>query len=128
MIFRLILVLCLSCQSCTWEKEKLVPQPEVCNIDSNITYASGISQIITTNCLNRNCHITSTTGGVNPIGTDWSDSTQLRTFITNAGQEFLKKIEQNDAGVSAPYMPLGFPKMTDCEINKIKFWINRGMP
>ena len=80
------------------------------------SYTSDISPIITNNCLN--CHSASLAqGGVNLEGFDnlqtYAQNGRLLGSVTHASGYFP--------------MPLGAPKLSDCDLAKIRQWVNNGV-
>ena len=86
-------------------------------VTTNVTYSTTISGIINTNCLS--CH-----GSGNPSG----------GFSLNTYAGVKAKVDDGrlfGAVIHLPGcvpMPDGGPKLSQCDINKIKAWIDAGAP
>ncbi|RNI22701.1 hypothetical protein [Rufibacter latericius] len=92
------------------------PQPQQCDTNS-VTYSSTISGIISTNCLA--CHSAAKAEGGMILDTyarvkAVADNGKLIGVITHA------------PGFKP--MPNGGPKLSDCNIAKIKKWVDAGAP
>jgi hypothetical protein len=82
---------------------------------TNVTFSSTISSIISENCLS--CH-----QGSNPEGgIELSNYANVKIQADNG--KLLGTVQQL-SGYSA--MPKGAAKLSDCKINQIKIWINKG--
>ncbi len=121
----LILTTILYLSSCTNEKpDKIGPVIVPCTVDTaGVTYANGIQQLIKRTCTDRNCH-TATSPSPGAGFANFEDITQLKARGTSG--LLLKKIKHDNT--SPPSMPLGFNKLTDCEILLVEQWISKGMP
>jgi hypothetical protein len=84
---------------------------------SGIKYSSYIKNLLETNCTG--CH--SGSSPAKGIGLD----TYTKAKAAAVNTSFLGSIEHK-AGFTP--MPSGLPKLKDCDILKIKSWINSGMP
>lgn len=114
--WNLLIVIVLFLSACSYNKEELL-FPDYCNTQ-DVTYSSTIRGIINTyNCLS--CH-----GPVNPYA-----GFSLDTY---AGVK--TKVDENrliGAITHAPGfspMPQNAAKMSKCDIDKIKKWIENGAP
>ncbi|GAL85667.1 hypothetical protein Cpin_6394 [Sporocytophaga myxococcoides] len=106
----LLFLLSISLYSCK-DKEEDSPSPDsVCNT-SNVTYSNTVKSIISNNCIV--CH-----GGA-PM--NLGDIATLQG-VANSG--LLYKVITHAEGV--PAMPKGKAKLSDCDIAKIKAWIDAG--
>lgn len=86
---------------------------------TTFNYSSNIKPILNTFC--NGCH-----SGTNPQGDiDLSTYTLLKEYIDNNQESFVGSIEHT-AGYAA--MPKAATKLTNCNIIKIKKWINSGSP
>ncbi len=114
----LAMVTCFSALSCYYNKEdELYPNTGSCDT-TNVTYSSTINSIlINYNCAF--CHSSAANSG-NIILTNYIS---LKTVADNG--KLLGSITHTP-GFSP--MPRGAPKMKDCDINKIKTWIDAGAP
>jgi mono/diheme cytochrome c family protein len=111
-------VIILTFTACKKENEEnLVNQqggPAVCDT-SDMKYAANVLPILQSNCYS--CHGNgSTEGGISLDGysnvKQKVDANLLINVITHAP--------------GYPAMPNGLPKLSDCDINKIKAWVNLG--
>jgi hypothetical protein len=84
----------------------------------NMKYQSDILPILTSQCYS--CHSAQTyqTSG---SGLNYQDFNTLKSEINNGN---LLNAIQHTGNVTP--MPLNLPQLSDCEINKIKDWINNG--
>ncbi|OJY88877.1 MAG: hypothetical protein BGP13_02345 [Sphingobacteriales bacterium 40-81] len=87
-----------------------------CNTD-NMKYSTDILPIIQTNCYS--CH----GNGIVTNGIDLDGYTKLRIQADNGN---LTGAISHAAGYTP--MPYNAPKLSDCDINKIKSWIQNGAP
>ena len=105
---------------CTYSHGDASATPTPCDISSqSVTYAGVISPIFDAHC--RECHATSvasTLGGGNDFG-------NYQTIKRYPAASILKSIE-HAPGYDA--MPKGRPKLSDCDILRIKAWIDAGEP
>ena len=113
--FNLILTGIIGLQSCYYDSEEdLYPIITECDT-SNVTYSGTVSPIISDNCIS--CHgSTFPQGGV--ILDNYDD---LKTHVDNG--RFWGAIN-HEAGYSP--MPQNLPKLPQCELDKIKTWIDNG--
>jgi mono/diheme cytochrome c family protein len=105
---------------CFYDKEALVyPQdPNNASCDTTIvTYTAVIQPLIQTRCAN--CHTGSVTSGIN---------LSTYNFLKAKSQDNNKILTRLTTSNPSQLMPQGGPKLPDCEINKIRAWINRGYP
>ena len=83
----------------------------------NMKYSTNIQPIIQANCYN--CHA----NGRAESGVTLETYNQVRQRATSG---ILVNVITHASGY--PPMPYNLPKMSDCDINKIKAWIARGTP
>ena len=81
----------------------------------NMTYTANVLPIIKNNCYS--CHGDGNTSG----GVSLGDYASLKTRATNG--DLIGTITHASG---YPAMPEGGAKLSDCDINKIQDWINRG--
>ncbi|HXA01944.1 MAG TPA: hypothetical protein VNW99_08150 [Cytophagaceae bacterium] len=111
-----ILLLCflsLEMQSCTSKKEEVLNPCDT----SKVSYAKNIVPIVSQNCYK--CHDSGNArlfGGGHYLDSYDSLKAHIKCGLIDA-------IEHN-AGVIP--MPEGAPKLPDCDIAKIKAWVNQG--
>lgn len=103
--------------SCTKENEEdLQPKINLPVCDTiNMTYTKNVLPIITFNCYS--CHGNGQIfGGINLEG-----YVRLKRQVDN---NQLLNVIRHSPGYSQ--MPQGLPKLSQCDINKIEAWVNRG--
>lgn len=83
----------------------------------NMKYAANIQPIIQANCYS--CH----GNGLSQNGVSLDSYTKLKQ---QASSGTLMGVITHASGY--PGMPYNLPKLSDCDINKIKDWIDRGTP
>lgn len=102
-------------QGCYYDnEEELYPQPVECDT-LNVSYSGTIAPIMNTNC--NDCH-----GGSSPaanVKTDTYDD--LKTI---ADDDRLWGVVNHEAGYSP--MPKDRPKLNDCNLKKIRVWLDNG--
>jgi len=113
------LMIILFTSSCYYDNEDdLYPFDSSTSCDTlNMTYSSNIKPIIDNNCVS--CHQTS-----NPSGGVLLDSYEQVVIHVDNGR--LIGAVNHDPGFSP--MPQGGNKLSDCNLNKIRAWINDGSP
>lgn len=95
------------------------PEPVPCNDTKPATYAAVIAPIIESKCLQ--CHgatVYQTLGGGNDYSSYQSLTKQSATLIMGS--------IRHDPGYDP--MPKGLAKISDCDIARIKAWIDAGQP
>jgi mono/diheme cytochrome c family protein len=110
-LFFILVVLAGSCTSAN--KEQLIP--DNCKVDSSLSYSKDIQPIFEINCYG--CHgqnSNETSGGIN-----LEDTTTLNKYIKN--NQLLNNINHTS---NNPMPPPPAPKLSDCEISQITYWIN----
>ena len=113
----LILTLTVLITGCYYDVEEELYPPNNCDT-TNVTYSSTISTIINNNaCLS--CH-----SGASPSGGFSLESYANVKAKVNDGRLFGSI---NHSSGFAP-MPQGLNKMSQCDINKVKAWIDAGAP
>ena len=113
-----ISVLALTIWGCSYDTEEdLYPPPSTCNT-TNVTFSGTVNPLLTSyGCLG--CHVGSAPqGNINLQG-----HTNVRN-VANSGR--LYGAISHAPGFQP--MPHGMPKMAQCDINKIKAWIDAGAP
>lgn len=93
-------------------------EPSVCDTSGTITYSGDIVPIMNASCgLNNNaCHSTTSSSGI-----DLNQYSVIDAQVVS--NRFLSSIIHD--GNASP-MPKNAPKLPECDINKIKRWINTG--
>lgn len=113
-IFFLFLVV-LVIQACSKAKEELLkPVTNTCDT-TDVKYATDILPILQSNCYS--CHGNGETDGGISLG-------NYEGVKAKAGSGELFGAVSHAAGFSP--MPEDAPKLSDCDINKIKCWIDHG--
>lgn len=111
----LILTMCLS--SCYKDKaELLYPSVGTCDT-ANSKYGANVQPILTANCAISGCHTSSSKAA----GIAYSSHAETMNTVSNS--KLMNSIK-HVSGTSQ--MPKGGSKLSDCDINKIQAWINRG--
>ena len=104
--------------SCYNDKyDKLYPTGTVACDTTTVTYAADIQPIFNAKCNTVECHDAATASGG-------------YTFMTHAGAQPAalngKLMGSITWSVGFSAMPKNLPKLPDCEINKIRRWVNQG--
>jgi len=107
----LLFLLSISFYSCKDEKKDNPSPDNICDT-SNVKYSNAVKPIISANCIA--CH--NATAAIN-----LDDFTTLQGLANNG---MLYKVITHADGVSP--MPKNKPKLSDCDIAKIKVWIDAG--
>ncbi len=94
--------------------ETLYPQVAGCDT-TNVTYSATISAIMSTNC--NSCH----SGSAPQAGIKTDNYTDLKTIADNGK---LWGAVNHESGYSP--MPKDRPKLSDCDLDKIRIWIDGG--
>lgn len=111
----LLLFVVIFIQSCTWDNvEDLYPQAAECDT-LNVTYSATISSIMANNC--NGCH-----GSGFPQGGVITDNYEDLKIVADNGK--LWGAVNHDEGYSA--MPQNLPKLNECDLSKIRIWIDDG--
>lgn len=114
---KFLLIGCWLIVGCYYHKED-----EACST-ANVTYSNTVAAIVSSHgCFG--CH-----AGTSPEGgftlTDY-DRVKAKATQTRNGTSLLYGALAHQAGFSA--MPKGMPALSDCELAKIKAWIDAGTP
>lgn len=111
------MLLLFSCQN---NKQEVVS--DTCST-VNVTYANTISGIINTGgCLS--CH--SNTSPIAPFMLETYAQVKVKAAEQRNGTSVLYGALAHQSGFSP--MPQGLPKLSDCNLAKVKAWIDAGMP
>jgi hypothetical protein len=108
----------LMLSACYYDKADIVYPPSAPCDSTNVTYSNTVVPILTARCYACHSGTASAGGGIK------LDSYNAVLVQVNNGR-LLGSIEQRP-GFSP--MPKGSPKMPECEIAKIRVWINAGAP
>ncbi|UEG51293.1 cytochrome c [Ferruginibacter lapsinanis] len=116
LIFFIVAIINSSCES---KKEILMYGAKSCD-SSDVRYTGPITNIINANC--NSCHAT---GVANSLGGGVAlDNYAGLSFWAANGVLFDNVSEASGANP----MPKNAPKLSDCDIAKIRIWINNGYP
>jgi hypothetical protein len=114
----------ISLSSCYYDtEEELYPDngTTITCDTTNVLYSTTVKSILDAKCNSAACH-----GGTNsPSGIQLDDYAALKTYLDADAARFVSSIVQDG---NASNMPKGDAKMSDCNINSIKAWINKGYP
>ena len=113
----IVFVVIAAFQGCYYDKAELVYPTSGCDT-VNMKYTTTIQSIIQSNC--NVCHA-GTASGANGIKLD--SYTELKAKATSG--ILLNRITSTDPSIM---MPKGGPRLSDCDINKFRAWINNGTP
>lgn len=105
----------ISCTNKKEEPEELVT-PSTCDTE-NITYSGFVQPLLNTHCVN--CHNDITTSG------DVDLSTHAMVKVSADDGSLYGAISHQ---VNYTPMPFGGDKLPDCDIAKVKAWIDQGAP
>jgi hypothetical protein len=111
--FLLIFLVAFAGACTSVNKEQLIP--DNCKVDSTLSYSKDIQPIFANNCYGCHGHSSNETSG----GIILEDTTTLNKYI-NSGQ-LLANINHTSAN---PMPPPPAPKLSDCEISQITYWVN----
>jgi hypothetical protein len=101
---------------CYYDKaEQVYPQPSVCDT-VNMKYSIDVVPILQANCYV--CHGGTASGSA---GRKFDTHALLSNYVANG--KLVKAITHSPGATPMPY---NLPKMSDCNINKILDWVNRG--
>jgi len=116
----LLLSFIATMQGCYYDNEQvLYPAPVNTTCDTAaVTYTGRIAQIVQTNCYGSgsDCHATSNSASGYNLETIGNVQTNIDLIIAD-----VQHVGPHD-------MPLGLPKLSDCDINAFVAWRNNGMP
>ena len=115
----MVLALCVVNTGCYYDKASLVYPSDGNTCDTTaITLSADINNILTASCFS--CHGGDAASGG---GIQLEQYAVIKAYADNG--RLLSSITQ-DGGASA--MPQGASKLSDCNINKFRAWINNGAP
>ena len=124
-IFSLLILFLL--HGCYYDNaDELNPGTEPCDTTGVVSFSADILPIMLHNCGSQNdaCH--SSTGSQSNYGLD-SYSSVISTI--NSSGTFIKTITHDPTISSSKWMPLNSnAKISECNIQKIHAWLNRGLP
>lgn len=96
--------------------DKLYPTGPVACDTTTVSFSADIMPVLSAKCNNAGCHDVTASGGYN-----LATYAGAQLAVTNG--RMIGSVTWT-AGFSA--MPKGMPKLTDCEINKMRRWVNQG--
>ena len=115
----LMLLLSFTLSGCYYDKEDLLyPAQTICDT-SNVTYSKTIAGIMSAHC--NKCHSTLLQSG-GYITDTYADL----SLIATVDGPLWKGVDWQYSG--SKNMPQNEPQLTDCELAKIKIWIDKGAP
>lgn len=108
---------------CYYDKADIInPNAAYVSCDTSIVgYATTVAPILEKNC--NSCHgaaVYSTSGGDVPL----HSHAVIKNYVNNNGNKLINAINW----VGGNNMPKSADKLSDCDINKITSWINKGFP
>jgi hypothetical protein len=106
--------------SCTWYNEEERFPGEICDT-TNIKYSIDVKPIFEQNCYS--CHSSAAAGTLSGDLLNLEDLDQIQRVVDNG--KLLRNIKHEPGGIPMPYKGT---KLSDCKINIIENWINRGLP
>ncbi|GAB2838446.1 hypothetical protein [Ferruginibacter profundus] len=111
-----LFVVMISNTGCYYDKEEILYPQTVCDT-ANVTYSSSVVPVLVSNCTV--CH-----GGTTPsAGIKLDTYADVKIQVTNG--RLWGAVSQ---AVSYSPMPKNAPKMSSCNLTKIKKWIDAGAP
>ena len=114
-----ITLLVLLIPGCVYEKEDILYPPKPCDTSSP-SYSLVVQPIISANCYR--CH-DAANSALNGGGNQLDSHAKLKVFADNG---HLVGAITHSPGYSP--MPKNSAKLSDCDINKIKAWVDAGAP
>ena len=109
--------------SCTYNKEKVLypPKPDCDTIA--VSFKNTIKPMIDAHCTNSGCHVAGTPIVGNFTLETYKDISREALDINNGQSVLYGAVAQ--LALFSP-MPKGGTKLIDCDIKKLKAWINQG--
>ncbi len=114
---KLIFSAALVCLAMACTSENIEEDFPACDT-SDMRFSTDITEIFSVSCFR--CHDSDNAGSAGE-GIDLSDFSVVKSYVENG--RLMEAIEQNG---NASSMPLSANKMDQCNIDKIKSWINEG--
>jgi hypothetical protein len=105
---------------CYYDRTEDMYPPEATCDTTTVTYSGTVAPILAKYCAG-GCHSGSSPSGGFPLST----YTEVKDYIDNSGNTFYRSMTQ-DSTISA--MPKGGSKLSDCDLRKIKIWLDAGKP
>ncbi len=102
---------------CYYDKADLV-YPNVACDTAAVSYNSGIQTLMSTYCYE--CHAGAASGS---FGINLDTYSNLKAVADNG--KLLNRLTTNDPSIM---MPKGGPRLSDCDINAFRKWVNNGAP
>ncbi len=113
------LLLALVFVGCTYSKKEVdYPLVNTCDT-SNVKFSVNLLPLFAAKCSSTDCHNSTDIAG----GWVLENWVGVKDLVDNGNGRLIKAIEHDP---SASAMPKGGAKLSDCEISKIKAWINAG--
>jgi hypothetical protein len=124
--FYILFFACCCAISCTWDRHEPSENPETelppvpfCDTVTDITFTGKIGEIIKAGCALPGCHIAGT-----GIPGNFPDYAETAGKVED-GSFALRVLELKDM---PPSWSAGPVSLNDCELSKIRAWINAGAP
>jgi mono/diheme cytochrome c family protein len=115
----LFLSVCIGLTGCYYDtEEELYPDSGVACDTVSVSYETDIKQIFNSNC--NECH-----SGTAAPSVQLNNYEATQTYLNTNKAKFLSSITWDG---NASNMPQSSTKMSDCNINTIRAWINAGYP
>lgn len=114
-------VFILSLAACKKENEEALIKKQGGNVcdTTNVTYSADVSSILQSNCYS--CH--STSSGIINVNVNFEGYSNVKMQVDN--NNLISAITHAPGYTPMPY---NLPKLSDCNINIIRAWINGGAP
>lgn len=112
----LVLISMLLIMGCYKDKRELLYPGNNCDT-SSVTFVGTIQPILSQNCAGAGCH----QGAASAAGIDLSNYSGTKIIADNGK---LIGVINHSPGFSP--MPKNMSKLSDCDINKISAWVNKG--
>jgi hypothetical protein len=127
--FLVLILFSLHIQSCTYNKGEVVTPNSGCNTTySNLSFASDIQPILTTNCAISGCH-----SGASPQGNLNLDAANSYAALSKKGSGYLDVSDPKSSvlyssivSISDPMPPNGMQAISACDLKRIETWMSEG--
>jgi hypothetical protein len=127
--FLVLILFSLYIQSCTYNKGEVVTPNSGCTTTfSNLSFASDIQPILTTNCAISGCH-----SGATPQGNLNLEATKAYATLSKKGSGYIDVSDPKGSvfyssivSISAPMPPNGMQALSTCDMKRIEIWMSEG--
>ena len=108
--------------ACSYDKSEDIypPSPTKCDT-GDMHYSTDIVGILSTKCYSCHSIINAPFNGAPPLETH----KQVSVYANATSKQLYNVVQHINVGASL-FMPQGEPKLSDCDISKIKAWIDAG--